>query len=79
MRRFVEGLDRGLSALLPDCPEDGVGEDNPLRVVDVFVDELDLGGPASPTSAPPDPWPQPASTRATSGHTVSPRSISRSS
>ncbi len=44
MRRFVEGLDRGQSTLFPDCLEDWVGEENPVRVVDVFVDELDLGG-----------------------------------
>ena len=43
MRRFVEGLDRGQSTLFPDCLEDWVGEENPVRVVDVFVDELDLG------------------------------------
>jgi transposase len=43
MRRFVEGLDRGQSTLFPDCLEDWVGEENPVRVIDVFVDELDLG------------------------------------
>lgn len=42
MKRFVEGLDRGQATLLPDCLEDYIGEDNPVRVVDVFVDELDL-------------------------------------
>jgi len=30
--------------LLPECVEDYVGEDNPVRVIDVFVDELDLRG-----------------------------------
>ena len=44
MKRFVEGLDRGQSTLFPDCLEDWVGKDNPVRVIDVFVDELDLGG-----------------------------------
>jgi transposase len=43
MRRFVEGVDRGQSTLLPECLEDWVGEENPVRVIDVFVDELDLG------------------------------------
>jgi transposase len=43
MSRFVEGEDRRQSALLPSCLDDYVGEDNPARVVDVFVDELDLG------------------------------------
>ena len=42
MRRFVEGADRGQSALFPECLEDWIGEDNPVRVIDVFVDELDL-------------------------------------
>src|SRR6202171_3187479 len=42
MRRFVEGADRGQIALFPDCLEDWIGEDNPVRVIDVFVDELDL-------------------------------------
>ncbi len=44
MKRFVEGVDRGQSTLFPDRLEDWIGEDNPVRVVDVFVDELDLGG-----------------------------------
>ena len=42
MRRFVEGADRGQSTLFPECLEDWVGEDNPVRVIDAFVDELDL-------------------------------------
>jgi transposase len=44
MRRFVEGIDRGQSTLFPECLEDWIGEDNPVRVVDVLVDELDLAG-----------------------------------
>ena len=43
MRRFVEGMDRGQSTLFPECLEDWINEDNPVRVIDVFVDELDLG------------------------------------
>src|SRR6188472_2552262 len=42
MRRFVEGTDRGQSTLFPECLEDWIGEENPVRVIDVFVDELDL-------------------------------------
>src|SRR5665648_250723 len=42
MRRFVEGADRGQSTLFPDRLETGIGEDNPVRVIDVFVEELDL-------------------------------------
>jgi transposase len=43
MRRFVEGTDRGQSTLFPECLEDWIGEDNAVRVIDVFVDELELG------------------------------------
>jgi transposase len=42
MRRFVEGADRSQHTLFPECLEDWIGEDNPVRVIDVFVDELDL-------------------------------------
>src|SRR6266566_4686828 len=42
MKRFVEGTDRGQSTLFPESLEDWIGEDNPVRVIDVFVDELDL-------------------------------------
>src|ERR1039458_9653027 len=42
MRRLVEGADRVQSTLFPECLEDWIGEDNPVRVIDVFVDELDL-------------------------------------
>jgi transposase len=43
MKRFVEGEDRRQATLLPDTLEDYVREDNPVRVIDVFIDELDLG------------------------------------
>src|SRR5919108_1715420 len=43
MKRFVEGVDRSQSTLFPECLEDWIVEDNPVRVIDVFVDELDLG------------------------------------
>jgi len=42
MARFVEGMDRGQAALLPECLEDWVNENNPVRAVDVFVEALDL-------------------------------------
>lgn len=42
MKRFIEGQDRGQSILLPECLDDFVDEDNPVRVIDAFVDELDL-------------------------------------
>ena len=44
MSRFVEGEDHRQPTLLPSCLDDYVLEDNPARVIDVFVDELDLGG-----------------------------------
>jgi len=43
MKRFVQGTDRTQSILLPEQLEDYVSEDNPVRVIDVFVDSLDLG------------------------------------
>jgi transposase len=44
MKRFIEGADRSQITLFPDRLEDYVGEDNPVRVVDAFVDQLDLVG-----------------------------------
>jgi transposase len=43
MRRFVEGADRSQATLFPECLEDWIDEDNPVRVIDVFVETLDLG------------------------------------
>ena len=43
MKRFIEGEDRGQSTLFPERLDDWIIEDNPVRVIDVFVDELDLG------------------------------------
>src|SRR6266700_1747869 len=42
MRRFVQGADRGQSTLLPECLDDWVADDNPVRVIDAFVAALDL-------------------------------------
>jgi transposase len=42
--RFVAGEDRRQPTLLPSCLDDYVGEESPARVIDVFVDELDLDG-----------------------------------
>lgn len=42
MKRFVDGIDRSQGLLLPDRLEDYVHEDNPVRVVDAFVEALDL-------------------------------------
>ena len=43
MGRFVEGEDRRQGVLLREYLDDYVSEENPVRVIDVFVDELDLG------------------------------------
>src|SRR5277367_2123627 len=42
MHRFIDGEDRMQPALLPHSLEDYVGEENPVRVIEVFIDELDL-------------------------------------
>src|SRR5690349_14193251 len=42
MRRFIEGEDRRQQALLPYCLEDYVSQENPVRVIEVFINELDL-------------------------------------
>ena len=42
MGRFVEGTDRGQTTLFPESLEDWIEEDNPVRVIDAFVDRLDL-------------------------------------
>ena len=42
MKRFVEGEDRRQAVFLPEYLDDYVADDNPVRAVDVFVDELDL-------------------------------------
>lgn len=43
MRRFVQGEDRTQGTLLPELLDDYVTENNAVRVIDVFVDQLDLG------------------------------------
>lgn len=43
MKRFIEGSNRTQGTLLPETLDDYVSEVNAVRVVDVFVDELDLG------------------------------------
>jgi transposase len=42
MKRYVVGQDRSQSTLFPEVLDEYIAEDNPVRVVDVFVDELDL-------------------------------------
>jgi len=42
MKRFVAGADREQSTLVPECLDDFIDESNPVRVIDAFVDALDL-------------------------------------
>jgi transposase len=42
MKRFIEGEDRSQSTLFPERLDDYIAEDNPIRVIEVFVEELDL-------------------------------------
>jgi transposase len=44
MKRYIEGIERDQGTLFPEHLEDWVGEDNAVRVIDAFVDELDLRG-----------------------------------
>ena len=43
MKRFIEGEDRRQAVLLPEYLDDYVSEENPVRVIDVVVEELELG------------------------------------
>jgi hypothetical protein len=43
MQRFVQGHDRTQASLLPASLEDYVDADNPARVIEAFVEALDLG------------------------------------
>jgi transposase len=40
--RYIKGTDRKQITLLPDCIDDLIGQDNPVRVIDAFIDSLDL-------------------------------------
>ena len=42
MQGFVQGADRQQTTLLPECRDDWIGESNPIRAVDVFVDALEF-------------------------------------
>src|SRR5499433_449260 len=42
MKRFVEGECRDQSVLFPERLDDWIAEDNPVRAVDAFVDELEF-------------------------------------
>ncbi|MPR12231.1 IS5/IS1182 family transposase, partial [Microvirga tunisiensis] len=42
MKRFVQGQERSQGTLFPACLDEYVSDENPVRVIDVFVEELDL-------------------------------------
>jgi transposase len=44
MSGFIEGEDRNQATLFPERLDDYVAEDNPVRVIDVFIDDLDISG-----------------------------------
>jgi transposase len=44
MSKFIEGLDRSQGTLFPERLDDYVEEENPVRVIDVFIDDLDISG-----------------------------------
>lgn len=44
MKRFIEGDSKSQITLLPPCLDDYISQDNPIRVVEVFIDGLDLVG-----------------------------------
>ena len=44
MSGFIKGEDRTQGTLFPERLDDYVAEDNPVRVIDVFIDDLDISG-----------------------------------
>lgn len=52
MSRFVQGSDRDQVTLLPECLDDYIAQDNPVRAVDAFVEELDVGALGFSKAAP---------------------------
>ena len=44
MSKFIEGQDRNQGTLFPERLDDFVEEENPVRVIDVFIDDLDISG-----------------------------------
>ena len=44
MRGFIEGEDRHQATLFPERLDDYIAEDSAVRVIDVFIDDLDISG-----------------------------------
>ena len=40
--KYIEGTDRNQLTFLPDCIEDYIDENNPVRVIDAFVNSLNM-------------------------------------
>lgn len=40
--KYIQGSDRNQLSILPDCIEDYIDENNPVRVIDAFVNSLDM-------------------------------------
>ena len=59
VKRFIEGRDRWQGVLLPEYLGDYVSEENPVRVVEAFIDELDLAALGF-TGVVPEPTGRPA-------------------
>jgi hypothetical protein len=53
MRRFIDGADRIQQALLPHSWDDYVDEENPVRVIEVLIDELDVAALVAAANPPP--------------------------
>ncbi len=51
MTGFIEGEDRNQATMFPERLDDYVTEDSPVRVVDVFIDDLDISGLGFKTQA----------------------------
>ena len=56
MSGFIEGIERNQSSLFPERLADWVGEDHPVRVIDLFVDDLDMRGLGFDRTAPARRW-----------------------
>ncbi|WP_182913828.1 hypothetical protein [Sphingobium terrigena] len=44
MGRFISNADRQQTTLFPLCADDWIGEDNPVRMIDAFINLLDPSG-----------------------------------
>lgn len=52
MTRYITGVDRSQATMFPDTLDDYIGEENSVRVIDIFVEELDLSAMGFEKAAP---------------------------